>query len=156
MKLPIEERYLRTKSQFINDIAVFLGGYVSELITFGDVSTGASNDLQQASSLARKLVTKFGMSEKLGPITYGKTEEMIFLGREIAMEKNYSEKIAAEIDDEIRKMINKALTAAKKIISGRSHALKTIAEKLIEKETIEREEFDNLIKSFKMKPIAIV
>ncbi|MEK7658142.1 MAG: ATP-dependent zinc metalloprotease FtsH [Patescibacteria group bacterium] len=156
LKLPIEERYLRTKSQFINDIAVFLGGYVSELITFGDVSTGASNDLQQASSLARKLVTKFGMSEKLGPITYGKTEEMIFLGREIAMEKNYSEKIAAEIDDEIRKMINKALTAAKKIISGRSHALKTIAEKLIEKETIEREEFDNLIKSFKMKPIAIV
>ncbi len=156
LKLPIEERYLKTKSQFINDLAVFLGGYVSELITFGDVSTGASNDLQQASSLARKLVTKFGMSEKLGPITYGKTEEMIFLGREITSEKNYSEKIAAEIDNEIKKIINKALIAAKKIISGRSKILKTIAEKLMEKETIEREEFDSLIKSFKMKPIAII
>ncbi len=155
LKLPIEDTYLRTKSQFMTDLAVLLGGYISEQTTFNDISTGASNDLQNASDLARKLVTKFGMSEKLGPITYGKTEELVFLGREIAMEKNYSEKIAGEIDKEVKAIIDKAFQAAKKIIISRSRVLKAIAQKLIEKETLEREEFDNLIKSFKLKPLSI-
>ncbi len=114
LKLPVEDSYLRTKSQFMADLAVLLGGYVSEQKTFNDVSTGASNDLQIASDLARKLVTKFGMSEKLGPVTYGKVEELIFLGREIATEKNYSEKTAGEIDGEVKIFINKALATAKK------------------------------------------
>jgi cell division protease FtsH len=153
LKLPIEESYLRTKAQFMAELSVLLGGYISEQITFGDISTGASNDLQVASDLARKLVTKFGMSEKLGPITYGKTEEMVFLGREIATEKNYSEKIAAEIDAEVKSIIEKARLTAKKIITSKNKVLKTIAEKLMEKETLEREEFDSLIKSFKLKPI---
>jgi cell division protease FtsH len=95
------------------------------------------------------------MSEKLGPITYGKTEEMVFLGHEIATEKNYSEKIAAEIDQEIKLIIEKARELAKKIIISRKQMLKAIAQKLIEKETLEREEFDNLIKSFKLKPINV-
>lgn len=155
LKLPIEDAYLRTKSQFMTDLAVLLGGYISEQTTFNDISTGASNDLQNASDLARKLVTKFGMSEKLGPITYGKTEELVFLGREIATEKNYSEKIAGEIDKEVKAIIDKAFQAAKKIIISRSRVLKAIAQKLIEKETLEREEFDNLIKSFKLKPLTI-
>lgn len=155
LKLPIEETYLRTKSQFMADLAVLLGGYISERIIFGDISTGASNDLQAASDLARKLVTKFGMSEKLGPVTYGKVEELIFLGREIATEKNYSEKVAGEIDKEVRAIIEKARDLAKKIITSRNRVLKAIAKKLIEKETLEREEFDTLIKSFKLKPISV-
>jgi len=155
LKLPIEETYLRTKSQFMTDLAVLLGGYASEQTTFNDISTGASNDLQAASDLARKLVTKFGMSEKLGPVTYGKVEELIFLGREIATEKNYSEKTAGEIDKEVKNFIDKALETAKKIIVSRKKVLKAIAQKLIEKETLEREEFENLIKSFKLKPMTI-
>jgi len=155
LKLPIEETYLRTKSQFMTDLAVLLGGYASEQTTFNDISTGASNDLQAASDLARKLVTKFGMSEKLGPVTYGKVEELIFLGREIATEKNYSEKTAGEIDKEVKNFIDKALETAKKIIVSRKKVLKAIAQKLIEKETLEREEFDTLIKSFKLKPISV-
>ena len=155
LKLPLEETYLRTKSQFMNDLAIMLGGYVSEQETFGDISTGASNDLQQASDLVRKLVTRFGMSKKIGPIVYGKAQEMIFLGREISTEKNYSEKIAAEIDNEIRDFINRALETARKIIISRKKALKTLAEELIKKETLEREEFDELIKGFKFKPVMI-
>jgi len=154
LKLPTEETYLRTKSQFMTDLTVLLGGYASEQIIFNDISTGAANDLQNASDLARKLVTKFGMSEKIGPITYGKTEELIFLGREITTEKNYSEKVAAEIDKEVKNFIDKALSTAKKIIVSRKKVLQAIAQKLIEKETLEREEFENLIKSFKLKPIS--
>ncbi len=155
LKLPTEETYLRTKAQFMSDLAVMLGGYVSEKLTFGDISTGASSDLQNASELARRLVTKYGMSEKLGPITYGKTEELIFLGREISTEKNYSEKIAAEIDNEVKNFIDKAFDAAKKIVGQKKHVLKAIAQKLIEKETLERDEFENLIKEFNLKLIEI-
>ncbi|MEK7193951.1 MAG: ATP-dependent zinc metalloprotease FtsH [Patescibacteria group bacterium] len=155
LKLPIEETYLRTKSQFMTDLAVMLGGYVSEQITFGDISTGASNDLQMVSELARKLVTKFGMSEKLGPITYGKTQDLIFLGREIATEKDYSEKVAAEIDKEVKGFIEKARKTAEKIIKSRRNALKAIAKQLIEKETLEKEEFEALIKSFRLKPMRV-
>jgi cell division protease FtsH len=155
LKLPIEETYLRTKSQFMTDLTVLLGGYVSEEETFSDISTGASNDLQTASDLARKLVTKFGMSEKLGPITFGKTQELIFLGREISTEKDYSEKVAAEIDKEVKSFIEKARKTAEKIIKSRRNILKSIAQKLIEKETLERDEFENLIKGFKIKPISV-
>jgi len=155
LKLPIEETYLRTKSQFLADLSMMLGGYVSEQLTFKDISTGASNDLQMASSLARKLVTKYGMSEKLGPITFGKTEELVFLGREIAMEKNYSESMATEIDKEVKNFIEKAYETAKKIISSRKKVLEKIAKTLMEKETIEREEFDVLIKGFKFKQVIV-
>lgn len=155
LKLPIEESHIRTRSQFMADLAILLGGYVSEKTTFNDISTGASNDLQTASDLARKLVTKFGMSEKLGPITYGKNEELVFLGREIATEKNYSEKIAGEIDNEVKNIIEKARALTQKIITSRTRVLKVIAKKLIEKETLERDEFESLIKSFKLRPIAV-
>ena len=155
LKLPIEETYLRTKSQFMTDLAVMLGGYISEKITFSDISTGASNDLQMVSELARKLVTKFGMSEKLGPITFGKAQELIFLGREITTEKDYSEKVAAEIDKEVKNFIEKARKTAEKIIKSRRNALKAIAKQLIEKETLEKEEFEALIKSFRLKPMRV-
>ncbi|MBI4084934.1 MAG: ATP-dependent zinc metalloprotease FtsH [Candidatus Liptonbacteria bacterium] len=155
MKLPLEEEHLRTKTQFLNDIAVMMGGYASERMTFGDVSTGASDDIRQASELARKLVTKYGMSEKLGPLTFGKTEEMIFLGREISTEKNYSEKMAEKIDDEVRAFAERAHATAQKILQTNKKALKKIAETLMEKETLEGDEFYNLLKPFKIKPVVV-
>ncbi|MBI5401248.1 ATP-dependent zinc metalloprotease FtsH [Candidatus Wolfebacteria bacterium] len=153
LKLPIEEIHLRTRAQFTADLSATLGGYVAEQLIFGDISTGASNDLQKASELARNLVTKYGMSEKLGPITFGKTQEMIFLGREIATEKNYSEKVAAEIDKEVKNFIENAHETAKKILTSRKDALKKIAQTLLEKEILEKEEFDRIIKGLKIKQI---
>lgn len=155
LKLPLEEKYLRTKSQFLSDLATLMGGYVAEQLTFGDTSTGASNDLQNASELARRLVTKYGMSEKMGPMTFGKTQDMIFLGREITTDKNYSENVASEIDKEVRKFIERGLQAAKKALTTRKDALKILAQRLIEKEVIEKEEFDALIKQLKLKPISV-
>jgi cell division protease FtsH len=154
MKLPIEDQHLRTRQQFLADLAMMLGGYVSEKLTFGDVSTGASSDLKEATNLARKLVTKYGMSEKLGPQTFGKTEELVFLGREIAVEKDYSEKIAAQIDEEVRSFIARAHTTAEKLLKTHKAALKAVAAALMEKETLEQEEFANILKPFKIKPIA--
>lgn len=155
LKLPIEEMFLKTKSQFLADLAMMLGGYAAEELIFGDMSTGASSDLQKSSELARNLVTKYGMSEKMGPITFGKTQEMVFLGREISTEKNYSEKVAAEIDAEVKRFIEKAYDAAKKVLSSRKDALKKIADKLIEKEIIEKEEFDRIVKGLKLKQMTV-
>ncbi|MDP2598932.1 MAG: ATP-dependent zinc metalloprotease FtsH [Candidatus Liptonbacteria bacterium] len=153
MKLPVEDEHLRTKAQFLTDLAMMMGGYASEKLIFGDVSTGASNDLKEASSLARKLVTKYGMSG-LGPQTFGKTEEMIFLGREISTEKNYSERVASEIDEEVHGFLFRAYDIAERILRSHRKALKKIADTLKEKETLEREEFEALLKPFKIKPIA--
>jgi len=154
MKLPIEERHLRTKIQFLNDLATMMGGFASEKLIFKDVSTGAASDLREASDLARRLVTKYGMSESLGPMTFGKTEELIFLGREIATEKNYSEETAKKIDEEIKKFIEHAYEAAEKILRDNKKALQKIAKTLIEKETLEQEEFCELLKPFKIKLVA--
>jgi cell division protease FtsH len=155
LKLPIEEMHLKTKSQFLADLAMMLGGFVAEELTFGDMSTGASSDLQKSSELARNLVTRYGMSEKMGPITFGKTQEMVFLGREIATEKNYSEKVAAEIDAEVKRFIEKSYEAAKKVLTSRKDALKKIADTLMEKEIIEKEEFDQIVKGLKLKQMAV-
>ncbi len=154
MKLPSEETRLRTRSQFLADLAVMMGGYTAEQEVFGDISTGASSDLKEASSLSRKLVTKYGMSD-LGPITFGKSDEMVFLGREISVEKDYSEEVAAKIDGEVRKFIMLAYQAAQKVIGLHKKALDKIAETLIEKETLEQGEFYDLLKPFKLKPLAV-
>ena len=151
LKLPLEEKYLRTKKQFLADLAVMFGGYAAEEEVFGDISTGASNDIAVASETARKLITKYGMSEKFGPIAFGKSQEMIFLGREISTERNYSETIAFEIDKEVEKLIKRSHDAAKKIVKKQKKVLDAIAKYLIEKETIEREEFDTLVKKFKVR-----
>ncbi len=105
--------------------------------------------------MARSMVTEYGMSDKLGPMTFGKTEELIFLGREIGHEKNYSEKIASEIDEEVSNFINKAHELAKKIINSRKKVLDAIAKTLIEKEALEQDEFYALLKPFNLKPLAI-
>ena len=152
MKLPNEDQHLKTRQQFLADLAMMMGGYASEKLTFGDVSTGASNDLKEASDLARRLVTKYGMSE-LGPMTFGKTEEMVFLGREITTEKNYSEKVASEIDEQVKHFLMHAYDIAEKILKTHKGALKKIADTLMEKETLEQDDFNALLKPFKIKPI---
>jgi cell division protease FtsH len=152
---PSEERRLKTRSQFLAELAVAFGGYAAETLKFKDASTGSSNDIKQATMLAHRMVTKFGMSEKLGPRTFGKNQELIFLGREISSEKDYSESVATVIDEEVSGFISKAFEAAKKIVSTRRKVLEAIAKALMERETLEQEEFYKIVKSFKLKPVTI-
>jgi cell division protease FtsH len=154
MKLPAEDQHLKTRNQFLADLAMMMGGYAAEQLMFGDVSTGASSDLKEASDLARRLVTKYGMSD-LGPMTFGKSEEMMYLGREISGERNYSEKVASEIDEQVHSFLMHAFETAQKVLKAHKPALKKIAETLIQKETLEQDEFYNLLKPFKIKPIAM-
>lgn len=150
LKVPTEEKKMKTKTEFLSELAILLGGYFAEKATFGDVTTGASNDLNVASELARKLVKEYGMSS-LGPISFGEREELVFLGKEISEQRNYSEKIAGQIDREVEKFIKEASEKAKKILTKNKNLLKRIAETLIDKETIEREEFEDLIKNSSLK-----
>jgi len=144
LKMPTEERKMKTKSEFLAEMATLLGGYCAEKIKFGEITTGATNDLERASELARKLVKEYGMSS-LGPISFGEREELAFLGKEFETGRNYSEKVATQIDKEVAKFIKDAETQAKKILTKKKNLLEKIAQTLIEKETIEREEFEKLI-----------
>jgi len=143
LKMPAEEKKIKSKTEFLAEMATLLGGYCAEKIKFGEITTGAANDLERASQLARKLVKEYGMSS-LGPISFGKREELRFLGWE-SEEKNYSEKMAAKIDKEVEKFVKNAENTAKKILIKKKKLLERIAKTLIEKETIEREEFEKLI-----------
>ncbi|MBU0531341.1 ATP-dependent zinc metalloprotease FtsH [Patescibacteria group bacterium] len=145
LKLPIEDRKLHSRSEFIDELAVMLGGHVAEKEAFNDVTTGACNDLQKATRLARDLVTQYGMSEKLGPRTYGEREEMVFLGREITEQRNYSDATAELIDKEISSLIDDAMKTALKVIREHKTELDKIVKMLLEKETIERDEFEALL-----------
>lgn len=145
LKLPSQDKYLKTKSEFEADLAVLLSGFSAEQLVFNELTTGASNDLKVASDLARKMVTQFGMSEKLGPLSYGETHESIFLGRELMHDRNYSEHIAQQIDTEVRALVEQAVKTAKEVLATSMDAFKKVAAHLIEKETIEQEEFYALI-----------
>ncbi len=147
LQLPTIEKKLKTKSEFLSDLAALLGGYSAEKVVFGEVTTGASNDLEKASELARQLVKEYGMSEKLGPVAFGEKEELVFLGKEIGEQRNYSEMVAAKIDEEVSRFIKNAEITAQKILRKRRKLLDRIAKTLIEKETIEREEFEKIIKN---------
>jgi cell division protease FtsH len=144
MSLPAEDRYLHSKSEFEDKLAGMLGGHVAEQIVFGDTTTGASNDIEKATNLARAMVTQYGMSDKLGPLTFGKKEEMIFLGREISEQRNYSDEVAAKIDEEVREIIDRAYDRAKDALTQQRAVLDRLAGLLVEKETIEGEEFESL------------
>ena len=144
MSLPAEDRYLHSKSEFEDKLAGMLGGHVAEQIVFGDTTTGASNDIEKATNLARAMVTQYGMSDKLGPLTFGKKEEMIFLGREISEQRNYSDEVAAKIDEEVREIIDRAYDRAKEALTQQRAVLDRLAGLLVEKETIEGEEFESL------------
>jgi len=143
LKMPKEERKIKTKSEFLAEMATLLGGYCAEKLKFGEITTGAANDLERASELARKLVKEYGMSS-LGPVSFGEKEELVFLGKEISEQRNYSEKVAAQIDKEVSKFIKNAESQARKILLKKKKLLEKVAKILIAKETIERGEFEKL------------
>lgn len=145
LQMPIEEKKIKTKSEFLAELTVLLGGYCAEKVIFKEITTGAANDLRRASNLARKLVTEYGMS-KLGPIAFGKKEELVFLGKQISGQRDYSEKIATKIDQEIARFIKNAENRAERILRKKRKILNRIANTLIKKETIEREEFEKIVK----------
>jgi cell division protease FtsH len=144
ISLPQEDRYLHSKSEFEDKLAGMLGGNVAEMLVFGDTTTGSSNDIEKATGLARAMVTQYGMSEKLGPLTFGKKEEMIFLGREISEQRNYSDEVAAKIDAEVREIIDRAYERATESLTRHREVLDRLAALLVEKETIEADEFEAL------------
>ncbi len=150
LKMPKEKKKMKNKSEFLAELATLLGGYCAEKIKFGEITTGAANDLKEVTKLSRKLVKQYGMSS-LGPVAFGGEEENIFLGKEIGEKRNYSEKIASKIDKEISKLIKSAENKAKKILKKDKKLLNKLAQTLIEKETIERKEFEKIVKKFKKK-----
>jgi len=148
LQMPSEERKIKTKRAFLSEMATLLGGYCAENLKFKEITTGAANDLTRASDLARKLVKEYGMSP-LGPISFGEKEELVFLGKEISEQRNYSEKVAAQIDKEVEKFIKNAQKEAAAVLARKKGLLERIAQTLIEKETIERNEFEKIIKEQK-------
>ncbi|MFQ6049555.1 MAG: ATP-dependent metallopeptidase FtsH/Yme1/Tma family protein [Candidatus Paceibacterales bacterium] len=150
LKMPKEERKIKTKSEFLAEMTTLLGGYSAEKLKFGQITTGAANDLKKASDLARRLVKEYGMSS-LGPISFGEKEGLVFLGKEISERRNYSEIVAAQIDKEVEKFVKNAERKAKKVLLKRKKLLDRIAKTLMEKETIEREEFEGLVKRKKVQ-----
>jgi cell division protease FtsH len=145
MALPEQDRYLYTQDKFEDEIAGMLAGRAAEEMIFNERWTGAHDDLEKATKLARKMVTAYGMSKKLGPLTFGDRDEMVFLGREIAEQRNYSEEVAEEIDLEVRRFIDKAYGQAREILANYRPKLELIAKRLIEVETIDRQEFEALM-----------
>jgi cell division protease FtsH len=141
MHLPEKERKLVNESYFKDTICTLLGGYVAEKMVFGELTTGASDDLRKAYEMARKLVTEYGMSEKIGPLNFGTEEETVFLGREIGSQRVYSEKTAQEIDLEIEKILREAQTKTERVLRENKDKLDNVSHELIKKETIEKEEF---------------
>jgi cell division protease FtsH len=144
MALPSEDRYLQSKSEFEDKIAGLLGGNAAERIVFGDTTTGASNDIEKATDLARRMVTEFGMSDKLGPLAFGKRDELVFLGREIGEQRNYSDEVAKQIDEEVRAIIDRAYDRAVEVLTTHRGKLQALAEKLIAEETVDSEGFETL------------
>lgn len=145
LKLPTEDKKMYPRSEFIDELAVLLAGYVSEKKTFGEVTTGATYDLRRATSLARSLITDYGMSEKLGPRTFGSNQDMVFLGKEIHEEKDYSEKTSQLIDEEVSDFIQNAVDKARGLLNNKQELLKKIADELLGKETLEKERFEEIV-----------
>jgi cell division protease FtsH len=143
--LPSEDRHLWSKSQFGDRLAVSLGGRVAEEITFGEVTTGAQNDLEEATKLARKMVTEYGMSDKLGPRTFGQRQELVFLGREISEQRDYSDKVAQEIDEEVHGIIQRAYNTAKQVLTANKERLKQLSQELIAHETLDEPELNRIL-----------
>ena len=153
LKLPIVERHLYSKSHFLDELAVFLGGYAAEKVVFKNLTTGAADDLAKATDIARALVTKYGMSEKIGPITLAKEEEMVLLGKELGMmEKHYSEETARLVDRELARIMKESFKKAKNMIEKYRSALNALAKKLMEQESIEKQEFEQMMRVFGFKP----
>jgi cell division protease FtsH len=154
LQLPTQDRYLISKLELMDRLAVLLGGRVAEDIIFKDVTTGAQNDLERATKIARQMITEYGMSEALGPVTLGRKEHEIFLGRDISQERDYSEEIANKIDKEVREIVESAYSKAKDILTKNKSKLKKIARNLIERETLEGKELDDLLNGEKLAKLS--
>ncbi len=154
-QLPIDERYTYSKDHIMGNLAVLLGGRAAEEIGLGHITTGAGNDLQRATEIARKMVCEWGMSERLGPLTFGKREEQIFLGKEFTKHKDYSEKTAEEIDDEIKRIVNERYEYAKRLLLDNKELLIKLATTLLERETLDANEIDEIIKNAKSEDIEV-
>ncbi len=150
-QLPIDDKYTYSKDYLLKALSVFLGGRAAEEIALNHMTTGAGNDLERATDLARKMVTEWGMSEKLGPLTFGKKDEQIFLGREIVRHKDYSEKTAIDIDEEVKKIVIEAYNTSKNLLTANRDILETFAKALLEKETMDGAEIDALIQEAESK-----
>ncbi len=150
--LPEEDRFYHTRSQFRDMLVYMLGGHVAERLVFAELSTGASSDIERATGLARRMVTEFGMSEKMGTIAYGKKEEMVFLGREISEQRNYSEDVAVKIDNEVKSIIDEAYGRATELLTRYMDPMVNIVGVLMEKETIDGTEIDRFFAEPKPKP----
>ena len=152
LTLPTEDKFLISRRELVDELAMLLGGRVSEEIRFGDITTGAQNDLDRATKIARQMVTEFGMSDKLGPLTLGTRQGEVFLGRDFASHPDYSEHVAFEIDSEIRSFIDQAHDEALEILTEHRSKLDEIAAALIEKETIEKDELVKLFEGLEKRP----
>jgi cell division protease FtsH len=142
--LPDVDRFFWTKKQFEDQLAVFMGGHVAEELIFEEISTGAANDIERMTNLARRMVTEYGMSKKLGPLAFGKKEELVFLGREISQDRNYSDEVAYEIDKEVHDLVDDAYLRAKEVLTTHMDKLEGIALLLLEQETIDGSEIEAL------------
>ncbi len=152
MALPTEDRYLQSKTEFEDKLAGLLGGNVAERLVFGDITTGASNDIEKATDLARRMVTEFGMSDRLGPLSFGKRDELVFLGREIGEQRNYSDDVAKMIDEEVRSLIDNAYERATQVLTTHRDRLDRLADKLIAEETVDAEAFETIFDGIPPKP----
>ncbi len=151
MQLPVDEKYTNSRDYLLNTICILFGGRVAERLIFNEITTGAGNDLERATELARKMVCEWGMSDELGPLTYGKKEEQIFLGREIAQHRDYSEDTARKIDDAVRKIVLDTRDRVNALLSEHLEVLKAVAAELLDKETIVLEDIDRIIEEQKEK-----
>ena len=147
-QLPIDEKHTYPKEYLLNNLAILFGGRVAEELVLNHMTTGAGNDIERATELARRMVCEWGMSEKLGPMTFGKKEEQIFLGRDFTQQQDYSESTAVEIDAEVRRIIQASYLRAKDLLHTNVHLLHKIAEKLLEKESLDGAEIDALVQEF--------
>ncbi|MBN1193555.1 MAG: ATP-dependent zinc metalloprotease FtsH [Coriobacteriia bacterium] len=147
LALPTEDKFLSAKGEMLDEIAMMLGGRVAEEIAIGDITTGASNDIERATKLARQMITRYGMSDKLGPMTLGEDQQEVFLGRDFSNTPNYSQEIAFEIDKEVRRMIDDGFDKANKILTERRAQLDLMAEVLIERETIDKDGLEALLEN---------
>ncbi len=157
MTLPEEDRVLTSRSELLDRITMMLGGQTAEAIKFNEITTGASNDLERATELARRMVTEWGMSDTLGPLTFGKRHEHVFLGRDLGEDRNYSDSVAALIDQEVRHIVENCFTRAKQILTEQRDKLELIATELIKRETLDGEEFNRLFggPTLSMEPIGV-
>jgi len=146
MKLPVEDKHMHTKSGFLDEIAALLGGYAAERLVFNELTTGASNDLKVATNLARRLVTSYGMSDVFGPVTLGEAHEMVFLGKDLGEQRNYSEEVAKTIDAEVKRIMTEADARATEVLTKYRNYLNTIADRLVKEETLEQDQFAEIVK----------